>query len=472
MSRCRWLPALLCLTAALPAAAQEGLRIGDAVSAALAVHRSVETAQEATRSAALALRLAELDAGRVTVSVNAAPAADFDLAALEDDGAIVDGSATVGAAVALPWGMELAGSYTAATRLAGDARDDDNFLDAHSISVSQDLLTEGRLAPEALAVADRGDQYRLAGQRQQRTRNEVALQVARTFLTLIAREATVRLLEERLDLAVRELSRIGVRVEQQAADEIALLDATIAVAEQRNALDKVVAELALDTGKFLADLELPPQPLITPAADFAALRRRVRALLTEPGPASAPGSATEVREAEAALRSAELQAERAQRGALPQLSVSVDHRKPRSEPGWGSLSVSITGSYTLYDGGRAAVAAEQAQEQAATARRTLAEARRTAEDAFERSRLELIAAFAADELAALRLERARLRLEQAARRHAAGALSAPELQETALLLREAEDAAAAAALELGAAYLAIAIDLRRDLQQELAAIVR
>lgn len=472
MRRCRWLPALLGLTAALPAVAQEGLRIGDAVSAALAGHRSVAAAEGAVRSAALALRLAELDAGRTSVSVSATPAAGVELATLQTDTVAAEGSATVGAAVALPWGMELAGSYTAAVNLTGTERNGAGFVDMHSVSVSQELLSEGRLAPEALAVAERGDQLRLAGLRLQRTRNEVVLQAAQTFLTLAARAAAVTLLEERLALAERDLTRVESRVAQQAADRLEALDAAIAVAEQRNSLEELRAALALDTGQFFADLGFAPQPLIAPAADLAALRSSAHALLAEPTPPSALAGAPAVREAEAALRSAELQAERAQRGVLPELSLSLDYRKPRSAPRLGSLSLSVTGSYALFDGGRNAVAADQAQEQAAAARRSLEATRIEVAGAFRRARLELTSALAAEELARLRQERARLRLEQARRRHAAGAVSDTALQEAVLLLREAEDAAGAAALALGGAYLALAIDLRLDLQRELAAIVR
>lgn len=358
MRHCRWLPALLGLTAALPAVAQEGLRIGDAVSAALAGHRSVAAAEGAVRSAALALRLAELDAGRTSVSVSATPAAGVELATLQTDTVAAEGSATVGAAVALPWGMELAGSYTAAVNLTGTERNGAGFVDVHSVSVSQELLSEGRLAPEALAVAERGDQLRLAGLRLQRTRNEVVLQAAQTFLTLAARAAAVTLLEERLALAERDLGRVESRAAQQAADRLEVLDAAIAVAEQRNSLEELRAALALDTGQFSADLGLAPQPLIAPAADLAALRSSAHALLAEPTPPSALAGAPAVREAEAALRSAELQAERAQRGVLPELSLSLDYRKPRSAPRLGSLSLSVTGSYALFDGGRNAVAAD------------------------------------------------------------------------------------------------------------------
>ncbi|MCY4372691.1 MAG: hypothetical protein OXC31_02885, partial [Spirochaetaceae bacterium] len=66
--------------------------------------------------------------------------------------------------------------------------------------------------------------------------------------------------------------------------------------------------------------------------------------------------------------------------------------------------------------------------------------------------------------------RPRLQADQAARRHAAGALSDTELADAALPLQEAEDAAHAAVYVLGGAYLALAIDLSVDLQEALAAV--
>ena len=177
-------------------------------------------------------------------------------------------------------------------------------------------------------------------------------------------------------------------------------------------------------------------------------------------------------EAAAALAGAELRAERAQAGLLPELSLSLDYRKPRSASRPGSLSLSITGSYTLYDGGRRTVASEQAQEQAATARRNLTTTRTNVERAFERARLELSTALAAEELAALQLERAHLRLEQARRRHDAGAISTASLEEATLQLREAEADVRAVVLALGSAYLSLTSDLGLDLQQELTAISR
>ena len=177
-------------------------------------------------------------------------------------------------------------------------------------------------------------------------------------------------------------------------------------------------------------------------------------------------------EAEAALSGAELQAERTQRGALPAVSLGLDYRKARGASRPGSVSLSITGSYTLFDSGRNATASAQARERVATTRRALATARRAAEEGFARARLTLASAVADEELASLRLERANLRMEQATRRHAAGAISNRDLDEASLQLREAQGAAHAAMLVLGDAYLSLAIDLGQDVRQELAAIAR
>ena len=473
-----WLAALLGVTAALPAIGEQRLRIGDAVDAALAGHRSVVAAEAAARSAALALRLAEIDHGRVAVTLSATPSAGVDLAPLQTgtwsdvaDTFDVRGSGTFSAAVALPWGMAIAGSYTAELDLDDPDGDDDRLLDVHSLSVSQDLLPGARLSATALAVEERRDQLRLAGLRLRRVRNEVALQAARTFLTLIDRNETLARMEERLAFAERDLDHTRLLVSQQAADQLELLDATIAAAEQRNALDALRAGLALDTAQFFADLGLPAAPLAAPdTADPAALRWTARALLAEPTPAAAIAGAVEVMEAEAALSSAALQAERARRGVLPELSLSLDYRKLRSAPRPGLLSLSITGSYTLFDGGRGAVVTEQAQEQLAAARRALATSRSDVEQAFARSRLALTSALADQELATLQWQRARLQREQAARRHAAGAIGDRALREAELLLREAHGGAGAATLALADAYLSVLIDLDVDVRQELAAI--
>ena len=475
----RWLAVLLGLTAALSADAQAGLRIGDAVAAGLAVHRSVVQGEAGARSAALALRLAEIDHSGVAVTLSATPAASVDLAPLRTgsfsdvaDTFDVAASGTVSAVLGLPWGMEITGSYTGEVDLDGPEPVGDSLIDTHSLSVSQALLPPAGLAASALAVSERRDQLRLARLRLWRARNDVASEVARTFLALTGREVALALAVQRLAFAERELAHTRSRVEQEAADRLDLLDATIAVTEQRNAIAEQRAVLTLDLAEFFADLGLSPGPLIVPEADLDALRRNARALLAEPAPPGAIGSALEVLEAEAALASAELQAERAQAGLLPELSLSLDYRKPRAASRPGSLSLSITGSYTLYDGGRGTVANEQARERAATARRNLTTTRTDVERTFERARLELSSALAAEELAALRLERAHLRREQAMRRHDAGAISATSLDEATLQLREAEADARAAALALGSAYLSIASDLGLDLQQELTAITR
>ena len=193
-------------------------------------------------------------------------------------------------------------------------------------------------------------------------------------------------------------------------------------------------------------------------------------MLAEPTPPAAIATAIEVMEAEATLSSAACRPNVRGAGLLPELSLSLDYRKLRSAPQPGSLSLSITGSYTLFDGGRTAVMTEQAQEQLATARRTLTTSRSDVEQAFARARLALTSALAGQELATLQLQRARLQREQATRRHAAGAISDRSLQEADLLLREARGGAQAATLALADAYLSILIDLGVDLRQELAAI--
>ena len=479
MSRSRWLAALLVLAGALPAAAQQALHLGDAVDAALDAHPSVVEAEAAARSAALALSAAEIDHGGLAVSLSATPAASVDLAPLEN-GTFADAAdtlhlglaGTVTASLALPWGMEIAGNYTGEVGLDGSGADDE-LVDVHGVSVSQDLLPEGRLSAASLAVHDRRDQLRLARLRLQRARNAAALQVARAFLALTEREAAAVLAEARLALAERDLAHTRFRVAQQADDRLALLDATIAATEQRNTLTELRASLALDTEAFFADLDLPPAPLAVPAAaDPAALRWRARALLAEPIPAAAVAGALEVLQAEAALSSAELEAERTGRGALPGLSVGLDYRKQRGASRPGSVSLSITGSYTLFDSGRHANASAQAHEKVAAARRTLATSRREMEERFARARLTLESAAADEELAALRLKRADLRMDQATRRHQAGAISDRDLEETSLQLREAQGGARAALLALGDAYLSLAIDLGQDVQSELAAIAR
>jgi outer membrane protein TolC len=440
----------------------------------------VVEADAAARSAALALRVAEIDHHGVAVTVSATPAASVDLAPLETgsfadvaDTFDLDAGATVSAALALPWGMEIAGSYTGEVDLDGSGRDNDDLVDVHSLSVSQDLLPEAGLSAAALAVRDRRDQLRLAGQRLQRVRNEVALQVAREFLTLTAQSDTAAIMEQRLGFAERDLSQTRFRMAQGAADRLDLLDATIAVTEQRNALDELRATLALNTAEFLAVLDLPPAPLAVPdAADATALRWGARALLAEPTPPAAIAGALDVLEAEAALSGAELQAERAQRGALPAVSLSLDYRKARGPSRPGSLSLSITGSYTLFDSGRQAAESAQAQERVAATRRALATAQRQVADRFGRARLTLQSTVAGEELAALRLQRAELRMEQATRRHAAGAISDRELDEVSVQLSDAQGIAHSALLALADAYLMLAVDLGIDVQQELATIAR
>lgn len=474
-------PAVLA-AAALPAAAQEGLTLAAAIDAALAAHPSVVQAQSAVQSAALSLRLAEIDHGDVTVSVRATPATgSVDLAAWEDGpfGDVVDtfdadSSATVQAQVDLPWGMAIAGSYTAGVELDDLDRigfdTEERYTDAHRLSISQDLLPAGPLAPSAAALAGRRDDLRLARLRLLRARSDVTQEVVRTFLSLVERTAALAVSEGRLAVAERELASTRSLADRQAADRIALLDARIAAVERGDAVADARASLALDSAAFFADLALPQAALAAPSIDADALRRAARELLDAPAATAVADDALAVLEAQAQLAAAELRLEQARRGWLPSLAVSLNYDKGSSAPGLGRLSLSLTGSYTLYDGGRRETEIRQAEEQVAAARRAVTSARSAAQSGLERSRLDLQRAIAADRLAVLRHERAGLQAEQAARRHAAGAIGDAALADTALPVQEAQDAAAAAVHALGRAYLALAIERSIDARQALAAI--
>lgn len=483
MSRRFLLPALAALiVAAAPAAAQDGLGLVAAVQAALASHPSVIQARASVESAALSLRMAEIDHDGVTVSLRATPAAaGVSLSPLEDgtfddvvDTFDADTSAMVSAEVDLPWGMSITGSYTAGVELDDlDSRgssDEERFTDAQRLTVTQDLLPAGRLAPSAIALAGRRDDLRLARLRLASTQSDVAQQVAQTFVGLTGRMAGLEVAEERLAIAERELANTQSLVEQQAADRIALLSARITAIERRDAVTDARASLALDIAAFFADLDLPEAPLVAPAVDVDALRRAAHDLVEASAGMADPDSALAVLEARARLDAARLQLAQARRGSLPSLSLSLDYTKGSGAPGLGGLSVSVTGSYTLYDGGKQDLAVQQAEAQADSAQRALASAQSTADQGLQRARLDLQRAVAAEELAALRWERARLQADQAARRHAAGALSDTELADAALPLQEAEDAAQAAVYALGGAFLALSIDLSLDLQEALAAI--
>ena len=476
-----WLPALLGLTVGLlPATAQEPLSLAEAVGAALTSHPSVVQAEAAVHSAALSLRLAEIDHGAVTVSLSATPAsgrvnldppgADQSVADTFD----ADASATVSATVELPWGMSISGSYTAGFELddldSSGPQVEESFTDAQSLSISQDLLHPGPLAPTAVALAGRRSDLRLARLRLQRARSDVAQQVAATFLDLTERTATLAVLEERLTFAESDLVDTQSRVEQQAAGRIDLLAATIAVMQRRNAVTDARAALALDSAAFFADVDLPQAALTAPVVDLDALRQAAADLLAAPIPAEAAETVLAVLEAEAALDAADVQAQRTALGSLPSLSLSLDYSKISGAPGLGRLSVSLTGSYTLFDGGRQAASLEQAEAQVASARRSLVSARSTAQNGLDRSRNALASAAAAEELAALQLERARLQAEQANRQHAAGLISDTALAESVLALREADDAARAAVHMLGGAYLSLAVQQGVDLHGALAAI--
>ena len=126
MNRRLWLPALATLiVAGMPAAAQEGLSLAAAIEAALASHPSVLQAQASLQSAALSLRMAEIDHGAVTVSVRATPATGSVSLSPWEDGTFddvvdtfdADANATLSAQVELPWGMSITGSYTAGVEL-------------------------------------------------------------------------------------------------------------------------------------------------------------------------------------------------------------------------------------------------------------------------------------------------------------------------------------------------------------------
>ena len=477
MSRRAWLPALAALAvAAAPAAAEDGLGLIAAVQAALASHPSVIQERAALESAALSLRMAELEHHDVTVSVRATPATAGVSLSADDvvDTFDADASATLSAQVDLPWGMSISGSYTAGVELDDlDSRgssDEERFTDAQRLTITQDLLPAGRLSATAVSLAGRRDDLRLARLRLASTQSDVAQQVAVTFVGLTERTAALAVAEARLAIAERELANTRALVEQQAADRIALLSARITAIERRNAVTDARASLALDIGAFFADLDLPEAPLIAPAVDADALRRAAHDLVEASAGMADPDSALAVLEARARLDAARLQLEQARRGSLPSLSLSLDYTKGSGAPGLGGLSVSLTGSYTLYDGGKQEVAVQQAEAHVDSAQRALVTAQSTAESGLQRARLDLQRAIAGEELAALRWERATLQADQAARRHAAGALSDTELADAALPLQEAEDAAHAAVYALGGAYLALAIDLSIDLQEALAAI--
>lgn len=468
--------------AALPAAAQERLDLAAAIDAALAAHPSVVQAQAAVQSAALSLRMAEIDHDDVTVSVRATPAAmSVNLAAWEEGafGDVVDtfdadSGATLSAQVELPWGMTIAGSFTAGVELDDlDRRgvsEEDRYTDSYSLSISQDLLPAGPLAPAAAALAGRRDDLRLAQLRLLRARSDVTQQVVRTFLNLVERTAALTVAQERLAAAERQLADTRSLADQEAADRIAVLDARIDAVERRNAVADARASIALDSAAFFADLSRPPAALAAPAVDVDALRRAAQELLDAPAAAAGADDALAVLEAQAQLAAAQLRLEQARRGWLPALAVSLDYNKGTGPPGLGQLSVSLTGSYTLFDSGRRETAILQAEEQVAAARRALTSAQSTARSGREQIRLDLLRAIAADQVAVLRQERAGLQAEQAAERHAAGAISDAALADAALPLQEARDAARAAVYALGRAYLALAIERSVDALQALAAV--
>ena len=152
-----WLAVLLGATVALPAICEEGLSIGDAVDAAWPATDQWWKRKRSPARRRSSLRLAEIDHGRVAVTLSATPSASVDLAPLQtgtwsDVGDTFDvrASGTFSAAVALPWGMAIAGSYTADLDLDDPGGSDDSLLDVHGLSVSQDLLPGVGLSVTAL----------------------------------------------------------------------------------------------------------------------------------------------------------------------------------------------------------------------------------------------------------------------------------------------------------------------------------
>jgi len=479
MSKRSWLPSLvvLVLATATPAAAQEGTSLFEAVSAALKSHPSVVQAEAAARSAALSLRLAEIDHGSVSVILHATPASGkVSIAPWEDVtlGNVVetfdaDGSASLSATVELPWGMSISGSYTAGLDL-DNLEILTNRLDG---SISQDLLHPGPLAPTAAALSGRQRDLRLARLRLERIQSDVAQQVTVTFLDLIERNAALKIASERLFFAERDLSDTRTRSEQGATSQVELLGARIAVLQQRNAITDARATLELNSATFFADLNLPPEPLSAPAIDLEVLRDATRSLISTlrwPAQASVVDAALTVLEARAALETAGLQEERTAISSLPQLSLSLSYSKTSSAPGLGNLNVSLTGSYTLFDGGRQAVLLAQAEEQVDSARRALANARSTVQNGLKQSLRDLQRAVDVEELTALQLKRARVLADQVILQHAAGLLSDATLADASLPLREAQDASYAAVHALSGAYLSLSLQLGIDLRRALAAI--
>lgn len=485
MSKRLWLPTLAGLIAlvTVPAVAQEGIRLTDAIHTALASHPSILQAEKAVQSAVLSFRLSEIDHGAVTVTLHATPASGSVNLTPWEEGSFsdvvttldADSNVTISATTELPWGMIISGSYTAGFELddldeVGFANEE-SFTDAQSISISQNLLHPGRLSPTAIALESRRENLRLSRLRLRREQNDVVQQVAVTFLDIVERKAALAVLTERLRFAKRDLSATQSRVEQRAESELDLLNARIAVIQWQNAVTDAQSNLDLDTVQFFANLDLPKVPLVATPVDLTALRHAAQSLLATSVTATALDTSLPVLEAEVALATAKVQAERTALGSLPKLSLSLDYSKGGGEAfSLGNLSVSLTGSYTLFDGGRQALSLEQAKAQVSSARRLLTDARINTQSELERTRHALRRAMDAEELSALQVQSARLHTEQATRQHAAGLTSETALKDAALSLQEAKDSAHASSNALRSAYMALSLKLDVDLREILLVI--
>ena len=463
-----------------PITAQEGVSLTDAIDAAIASHPSVVQAESTLYSATLSLRLAEINHRSVTLTLHATPALGKVSLTPWDGGSFsdvantfdADGSATISAAVALPWGMSISGSYTANIDLddIGTGSNEELFTDSQSISISQDLLHPGPLAPTAIALDTRRNDHRLALLRLKRTQNDTTRQVISTFLDIVDRTKALSVLTERLNFAEHDLANIQTRFNQQAESELALLNARINLIQRHNAISDAQFTLDLDTKEFFAELGLQERPLVTPTVQLDALRQSARSVIERSITGTVINTTLSVIEAEIALAAAEKQSKFAVLGSLPNLSLSLDYTKGEGTPRLGNLSLSLTGSYDLFDDGRQTTLIKQAEEQVVSARRSLATARNTTRSYIERARHDLQRAINIEFLSTLQMRRARLQSEEATRQHAAGLISGTELSDADLKLLEEKDTADAAAFILKNAYLALALQMNIDIHDALSKI--
>ena len=344
------------------------------------------------------------------------------------------------------------------------------FTDSQSISISQDLLHPGPLAPTAIALDTRRNDHRLALLRLKRTQNDTTRQVISTFLDIVDRTKALSVLTERLNFAEHNLANIQTRFNQQAESELALLNARINLIQRHNAISDARLTLDLDTKEFFAELGLQERPLVAPTVQLDALRQSARSLIDRSVTGTVINTTLSVIEAEIALAAAEKQSKFAVLGSLPNLSLSLDYTKGGGTPRLGNLSLSLTGSYGLFDDGRQTTLIKQAEEQVVSARRSLATARSTTRSYIERARHDLQRAINIEFLSTLQMRRARLQSEEATRQHAAGLISDTELSDADLNLREEKDTADAAASILKNAYLALALQMNIDLHNALSKI--